>query len=43
MMPELGLVDADVNGRMKCVDYIGRLQGGWPIQVTERKETYISS
>jgi hypothetical protein len=38
MVTELGLVDAEVNRRMNCVDYIGRLQGWWPIKATERDE-----
>jgi hypothetical protein len=41
MVTELGLVDAEVNGRMKRVDYIGRLQR--PIKATETEERYILS
>jgi len=27
MVTKLGSMDAKVTGRMKCVDYIGRMQG----------------
>lgn len=34
----MGQADGEVIGRMMCIDYVGMLQGFWPIRAVEREE-----